>query len=244
MGVGGLRPTGRPARFRQFRHRLPAGDGGGRGLPDHGGVRWRRLAALAADAPDPRSAGIDGRQSRRGQGRRPPAADAARRPRSRADPLPDAGGLGPDQVGGAAGGARRARRHHRDRAGSQPRPHRTDAETFWRRDRLDERRQPRPQDRAHRPARTARRRCRGARRSVLGRIPDRGGADRRRLRRRVFRRHDQSAAHRPVHDAARDGRFDRGKRSPRRRRRADGHACACAPQNCAASRCRRSARPR
>ena len=45
-------------------------------------------------------------------------------------------------------------------------------------------RQPRPQDRAHRPARTARRRGRGARRSVLGGIPDRGGADRRGLRRR------------------------------------------------------------
>ena len=133
---GGLRPAGLPARFRQFRHRLPAGDGGGRRLPDHGGVRRRRLAALPPDAPDPRSPGTDGGQGRRGQGRRPPAADAARRARSRADPLPDAGGLGPDQVGGAAGGARRARRHHRHRAGSQPRPHRADAETFRRRDRL------------------------------------------------------------------------------------------------------------
>ena len=133
---GGLRPARRPARFRQFRHRLPAGDGGGRGLSDHGRVRRRRLAAHAPDAPDPRSAGTDGCQGRRGEGRRPPAADAARRARSRADPLPDPGRLGPDQVGGAAGGARRARRHHRDRAGSQPRPHRTDAETFRRRDRL------------------------------------------------------------------------------------------------------------
>ena len=60
----------------------------------------------------------------------------------------------------------------------------------------------------------------------------------------LLRRHDQSAAHRPVHDAARDGRLDRGKRSPRRRRRADGAPCACARPNCAASRCRRSARPR
>ena len=197
-----------------------------------------------ADAADPRSPGIDGRQDRRGQGGRPPAADAARRARSGADPLPDAGGLGPDQVGGAAGGARRARRHHRDRAGSQPRPHRADAEAFRRRHRLDAGRQPRPQDRAHRPARTARRRGRGAGRSVVGGVPDRGGADRRGLRHRVLRRHDQSAAHRPVHDAARDGRLDRGKRSARRRRRADGAACACARRNCAASRCRRSARPR
>ena len=136
-GRGGLRRTGRSARFRQFRHRLPAGDGGGRGLPDHRGVRWRRLAALPPDAADPRSAGIDGRQNRRGQGRRPPAADAAWRARSLADRLPHAGRLRPDQVGGAAGGARRARRHHGHRAGSEPRPHRADAEAFWRRHRLD-----------------------------------------------------------------------------------------------------------
>ena len=79
---GRLRPAGRPARFRQFRHRLPAGDGGGGRLPDYGGFRRRRLAALPPDAADPRSPGIDGRQDRRDQGRRPPAADAARRPRS------------------------------------------------------------------------------------------------------------------------------------------------------------------
>ena len=60
-----------------------------------------------------------GAQNRREQGRRPPAADAARRPRSGADPVPDPGGLGADQVGGAAGGAGCPRRHHRDRA---PRP--------------------------------------------------------------------------------------------------------------------------
>ena len=56
---------------------------------------------------------------------------------------------------------------------------------FGARDRLDQRRQPWPQDRAHRPARTARRRGRGARRSVLRGVPDRGGADRRGLRRRA-----------------------------------------------------------
>ena len=33
-------------------------------------------------------------------------------------------------------------------------------------------------------------------------------------------------------------------RTSRRCRRADGAACGCAPQNCAASRCRPSARPR
>ena len=56
---------------------------------------------------------------------------------------------------------------------------------FGARDRLDNGRQPRPQDRADRPARTAWRRRRGAGRSVIGGVSDRGGADRRRLRHRV-----------------------------------------------------------
>ena len=68
--------------------------------------------------------------------------------------------------------------------------------------------------------------------------------DRRRLRHRAVRRHDQSAAHRTVHDVAGDGRFDRGKRNARRCRRADGAAARARARNCAASRCRRSARPR
>ena len=101
--------TGRAARFRQFRHRLPAGDGRGGGLPGDRRLRRRRLAALAADAADPRSAGTDGRQNGRRQGGRPPAADAARRARSLADRLPHAGRLRADQVGGAAGGACGAR---------------------------------------------------------------------------------------------------------------------------------------
>ena len=47
VGVGGLRePDGR-ARFRQFRHRLPPGDGRGRGLPDHRHLRRRRLACAS-----------------------------------------------------------------------------------------------------------------------------------------------------------------------------------------------------
>ena len=50
--------------------------------------------------------------SRRG---RPAAADAAGRARSAADPLSHPGGVGADQVRGAAGGAVGARRHHRDR---------------------------------------------------------------------------------------------------------------------------------
>ena len=136
----------------------------------------------ATDAAGARSAGTDGRSGRRERGGRPSAADPSRRARSAADPLPHAGGVGADQVRGAAGGAGRAGRHHRDRDRGQPRPYRTDAEAFRRGDRLDARRQPRPQDRADRPARTAWRRCRGAGRSVVGGVPDRGGADRRRLR--------------------------------------------------------------
>ena len=127
-----LRPAANSARFRQFRHRLPAGDGRGRRLPDLGGFRRRRLAALAADAAGARSPGIDGRAGRASGAGRPPAADAAGRARPAADPLPDPGRLGPDQVGGAAGGAGRPRRHHRDRDRGQPRPHRADAEAFWR----------------------------------------------------------------------------------------------------------------
>ncbi len=54
VGVGGFRAAGRAARFRQFRHRLPPGHGGRRGLSDHRDVRRRRLAAQAADEAHPR----------------------------------------------------------------------------------------------------------------------------------------------------------------------------------------------
>src|SRR6202020_623392 len=50
-----------------------------------------------------------------GGGGGPPAADAPRRARSAADPLPHPGGIGADQIRGAAGGSRRPRRNHRDR---------------------------------------------------------------------------------------------------------------------------------
>ena len=63
VGVAGFASPGRAARFRQFRHRLPAGHGGGGRLPDHRDLRRRRLAAHPADAPHPRSAGADGRRS-------------------------------------------------------------------------------------------------------------------------------------------------------------------------------------
>ena len=58
-----------------------------------------------------------------------------RRPLSRPDHLQDAGRVGADQVGGAACRALGAGHHHRDRAGGEPRPYRTDAPAFRCRDR-------------------------------------------------------------------------------------------------------------
>ena len=69
-----LRRAVRGARFRQFRHRLPAGDGRGGRLPDHGDLRRRRQPAHAADAAHARSAGADGRAHLGNPRRRPPAA--------------------------------------------------------------------------------------------------------------------------------------------------------------------------
>ena len=57
VGVGGLVEPAGDARFRQCRHRLAADDGRRRRPPDHRDVRRRRLAAQAADAAHPRSAG-------------------------------------------------------------------------------------------------------------------------------------------------------------------------------------------
>ena len=53
----------------------------------HRDVRRRRLPAQAADAPGSRPADPDGRRSRRGGRRRPPAPDAARHPGPAADHL-------------------------------------------------------------------------------------------------------------------------------------------------------------
>ena len=61
VGVGGFADPRGAARFRQFRHRLPAGARRGRRLADHGDVRRRRFAALAADEARARSAGENGR---------------------------------------------------------------------------------------------------------------------------------------------------------------------------------------
>ena len=57
------------------------------------------------------------------------------------------------------------------------------------------------------------------------------------------RRDDQSAAHRPDHHAARDGRRHRDAERARRRRRGRWPTCACARRRSQASTCRPSARP-
>ena len=60
VGVAGFAEP-RAARFRQFGNRVPLGHRGRRGMPDHGDLRWRCLAALAPDEALPRPAGADGR---------------------------------------------------------------------------------------------------------------------------------------------------------------------------------------
>ena len=74
----GLRAAGRAARFRQFRHRLPPGHRGGRGLPGHRDLRRRCLAALAADAARARPARAHGRAGLERRRGRAPAAHARR----------------------------------------------------------------------------------------------------------------------------------------------------------------------
>ena len=98
----GLADAGRRARFRQFRHRLPAGHGRGGGLPDHRDLRRRCLAAPAAHAAHPRSDRPDGGARGQRRGGRPAAHHAGGRARSDPDPLSHPGALGADQVRGAA----------------------------------------------------------------------------------------------------------------------------------------------
>ena len=125
----------RYARLRQRRHWLAADDGGDRRPRNPGDLRRRRVAAQAADAARARSAAVDGRAGDQGGGGRALPDHAARRARSGADPLPHAGRLGADQIGGAACGLERARPHHRRRKRGLARPYRENARPFRRRSR-------------------------------------------------------------------------------------------------------------
>ena len=131
VGVGGLAEPADVARMRQCRHRRAAADG--RCSPATAFtslLHRRRLAALAADGAGDRAAGRDGRAFLARE-RRPAAAGADRPDRPAADRLRAAGRLGPGEVGGAAGGAARARGHDGDRAEAIARPHRADARGAW-----------------------------------------------------------------------------------------------------------------
>ena len=171
-------PAGR-ARLRQFRHRLPAGDGRGRGLPDHRDLRRRRALRKRPMQRilDPVSA-MGARAVSASEGGRLPLTLAGAR-----DPIPivyrTPGAVGADQVGGAAGRPRGARRHGGDRERGEPRPHRAPARAFRRR-----------RSRSSRRATHGRRITltgepelvagagRGAGRSVFGGVSDGGGAAR------------------------------------------------------------------
>ena len=164
------------------------------------------------------------------------AACRSRSPGAR-DPIPivyrAAGRLRAAQIRGAARRPRGAGRDRGDRAGGDARPHRAHAAPF-RRDRAGRaRRRARPPHHAHRPA--------GARRPRRSTVPADpssaafplvAGADRAGLRGDPRRRHAQPAAHRPVHDPARDGRGDRGARSRATRAARTSPTCACAPARC------------
>ena len=242
----GRRPGGAPgpARFRQFRHRLPPDDGRGRRLPDRRDLRRRRQPAQAADAAHSRSAGADGRAHAGDRRGRPLAGEAAGRQRSDPDRIRGAGAVGAAQIGGAARRPRRARRDHGHRDGGDPRPYREDAGAFRRRRPGRAVRRARPPDHAHRPAGACRRAGGGAGRSIVGRVPAGRGADRAGLRDRARRRHAQSAAGRTADDAAGDGRGDRGAGPPQRGRRGRRRSARARVRRSAASTCRPSARRR
>ena len=138
---------------------------------------------------------------------RPPAGDAAGRARSDADRVRGAGAVGAAQIGGAAGGPRRAGRDHRDREGGDARPHREDAQAFRRADPRDHpigehgRRitlEGQPELEAA-PVVVPADPSSAAFPLVAALIVPGSEIDPR-------RRDDQSAAHRPAHDAAGDGR--------------------------------------
>ena len=175
-------------------------------------------------APGDRAAGRMGASfvSREG-GRLPLAVSGA--DRTGADRLPPAGALGPGEVGGAAGRAQRAGRHHGDRAASRPATTPSaccaiSAPTVS--TRADEGGGRRVIASTGQPE-LAGRAGRRAGRPVLGRLPAGGGADRAGLR-----RDDRDVGLNPLRTGlyrhpARDGRRHR-LREPRARRAASRSA--------------------
>ena len=192
-GIGGLDGAGGPSRFRQCRHRRAAHDGRRRQPPHHRHLRRRCVPAQAPHAAHPRPARADGNdRGEPGRGRAR-AADAARPARDDPDHLRDPGGVGADQVGGAARRPQLARRHHRGRARGDARPYRAHAAPFRRRGERRAGRAARPQDRPARPADPHGRADRGPVGSVLCGVPARRRADRAGFGGRPRRRHDEPA---------------------------------------------------
>ncbi len=151
-----------------------------------------------------------------GEGRA--ADDACRRPRPDTDRVRAAGGLGAAEIGGAARRPCGAGRDRRDRARGDARSHRENARPFRRGAARRAQRRAWPPHHAHGPAGTGAAAGRGAGRSVVGGVSAGRGPDRAGLGRDPRRRDAESAAHRPFHHAARDGRRDRDAGRPQRRR--------------------------
>ena len=121
VGVGGFAQPAGAARLRQFRHRRAAGDRRGRRLrrSPRPSTATPRCASGRCGACSIRLAKMGARVIERRRGR-PPAADLARRARSDADRLRAAGAVGAAEIGGAAGRPRRAGRDHGDRGAKRP----------------------------------------------------------------------------------------------------------------------------
>ena len=177
----------------------------------------RRQPAPAADAPGDRPADRLRRPLLRARGR-PAAAGGRGRARRAAAGLPRAGALGPGEVGGAAGRPERPRHHPRRGTGSRPATTRENMLRHFGATVQVRGRRRRPRHPAARPAGAARRRRGGAGRPVLRRLPDwsrRCWCPARAIT--IDRRRPEPAAHRPVRDAARDGRRHDGGEPPRAR---------------------------
>ena len=249
VGVGGFAAAGGDARFRQFRHRLPAG--ARRASPARpitatfdGDASLRTRPMQRVLDPLARMGAQNARRSRTAGGCRSPLQGARD---SDPDRLRAAGAFGAAQVGGAAGRTLGARRDHGDREarrraitpsacckhfGAQVSVKHIGTSDVGRR------------IIAAGPAGARAGAGRGAGRPVLGGVSAGGGADRAGLRDRARRRDDQSAAHRAAHDAcARWARRSRSADGRQRRRRGGRRSARARPARSGASKCRRNARP-
>ncbi|NLD69021.1 MAG: (d)CMP kinase [Limnobacter sp.] len=198
--------------MRQRRHRDAADDGPACRSAFRVGADRRREPEQASDAAGRRSAGADGcthrNAGRATAGAHPAGAHAER------DPVRDAGGQRPGQVGAAARGPLRTGRDDGRRTGAHARPYRAHARRFRRRARARRRRS----HAAWRSAPAGGHDRRARRHLVGGLLPGRrGDLPGGRVAARA-RRHEPDAHRRRRHPAA-DGRRSRGREPARGRRR-------------------------